>query len=257
MHRIIAKYVRAKSVLRGLQKFIWLQKVMWEEEKQRPSASGIAIARGNDVENFVIMRKTRLFQPCLHLHKMTHYFHLSLWINHNELIIMIKVMLTMTIIPSIFIIKIKINLLIHYYYLSLGSNPLSLSLTELPNSSTSPQFKANPSVQSMMIRMITIVMALLRMITILMILMVMLLHSFILHGGLQSFWIELLTINCFKLYKKYTRTCFRKFRHCFGKFAELRSLELSFTIPALLCLISKNIGTSIFSTVCVCNCIHM
>ena len=58
---------------------------------------------------------------------------------------MIKVMLTMTIIPSIFIIKIKINLLIHYYYLSLGSNPLSLSLTELPNSSTSPEFKANPS----------------------------------------------------------------------------------------------------------------
>ena len=60
--------------------------------------------------------------------------------------------------------------MIHYYYLSLGSNPLSLSLTELPNSSTSPQFKANPSVQSM--KMISIVMALLRMITILMILMV-------------------------------------------------------------------------------------
>ena len=59
--------------------------------------------------------------------------------------------------------------MIHYYYLSLGTYPLSLSLTELPNSSTSPQFKANPSVQSMMIRMIMIVMALLRMITILMI----------------------------------------------------------------------------------------
>ena len=59
--------------------------------------------------------------------------------------------------------------MIHYYYLSLGSNPLSLSLTELPNSSTSPQFKANPSVQSMKMRMISIVMALLRMITILMI----------------------------------------------------------------------------------------
>ena len=62
--------------------------------------------------------------------------------------------------------------MIHYYYLSLGSNPLSLSLTELPNSSTSPQLKTNPSVQSMMIRMMMIVMALLRMITILMILMV-------------------------------------------------------------------------------------
>ena len=62
--------------------------------------------------------------------------------------------------------------MIHYYYLSLGSNPLSLSLTELPNSSTSPQLETNPSVQSMMIRMIMIVMALLRMITILMILMV-------------------------------------------------------------------------------------
>ena len=45
LHWIIAKYVRAKSVLRGLQKFIWLQKVMWEEEKQRPSASGIAVAQ--------------------------------------------------------------------------------------------------------------------------------------------------------------------------------------------------------------------
>ena len=155
-------------------------------------------------------------------------------------------MLTMTIIPSIFIIKIKISLMIHYYYLSLGSNPLSLSLTELPNSSTSPELKANPSVQSMMMGMITIVM----------ILMVMLLHSFILLGCLQSFLIES-TIICFKLYKKYTRTCLRKFRHCFGKFAELRSLELSFRIPALLCLILKNIGTSIFSTVCVCNCIHM
>ena len=135
--------------------------------------------------------------------------------------------------------------MIHYYYLSLGSNPLSLSLTELPNSSTSPQFKANPSVQSMMMGMITIVMALLRMITILMILMVMLLHSFILLGCLQSFLIES-TIICFKLYKKYTRTCFRKFRHCFGKFAELRSLELSFTIPALFCLISKTVTVSIW-----------
>ena len=50
--RIIAKYVRAKSVLRGLQKFIWLQKVMWEEQKQRPSASGIAVGQGIDAEKF-------------------------------------------------------------------------------------------------------------------------------------------------------------------------------------------------------------
>ena len=75
--RIIAKYVRAKSVLRGLQKFIWLQKVLWEEEKQRPFASGIAVARGNDTENFCDFAKNTLlyFQQCLREGKKKRIFY--------------------------------------------------------------------------------------------------------------------------------------------------------------------------------------